>query len=68
MHQLVQAGLLGNDKNVDMFPFATLRWAQWKNAIGKINAGSPEPKFEGQLASFSVDTEFNKMVAVFFQS
>ena len=35
VHQLVQAGLLGNDKNVDMFPFATLRWAQWKNAMGK---------------------------------
>ena len=35
VHQLVQAGLLGNDKNVDMFPFATLRWAQWKNALGK---------------------------------
>ena len=35
VHQLVQAGLRGNDKNVDMFPFATLRWAQWKNAMGK---------------------------------
>eukprot|EP00944_MAST-04C_sp_MAST-4C-sp1_P004945 g4945.t1 len=35
VHQLVQAGLLGNDKNIEMFPFATLRWAQWKNALGK---------------------------------
>ena len=33
VHQLVQAGLLGNDENVEMFPFATMRWAQWKRAI-----------------------------------
>ena len=35
VHQLVQAGLLGNDKNIEMFPFATLEVGAVENALGK---------------------------------
>ena len=35
VHQLVQAGLLGNDKNIEMFPFATLKVGAVEKCLGK---------------------------------